>query len=67
MYIGQTINPSRREIRHFSDLKLKTHDNYLLQKDYESYGRESFVFSILEEIPNCTFELLDKKERDYIK
>lgn len=45
-YIGSTINISKREKRHFSDLEKNTHHCLFLQRAYKKYGKEFFLFFI---------------------
>lgn len=47
MYIGQSINLSHREYLHLWNLRKGTHHNSHLQKSYEKFGEENFVFKIL--------------------
>lgn len=47
-YIGITTNPAKREKQHFDNLKNNRHPNHKLQKDYDIYGEEKFVFEIIE-------------------
>jgi group I intron endonuclease len=47
VYIGQTINLQKRKNRHFSDLQRNEHYNNHLQRSYNKYGKENFVFEIL--------------------
>ena len=47
-YVGLTNNPKRRESRHFTDLKYGRHDNPHLQRAYNKYGREAFVYEVLQ-------------------
>ena len=67
IYIGQTINPYNRKIRHFGDLRAGKHDNPHLQKAFLKYGEENFEFNILLKLSNCTVYELDEKEIEYIK
>lgn len=49
-YIGSTIHPNRRKSRHFSALKHNSHHNIYLQRSYNKYGKEQFLFEILQEV-----------------
>ena len=49
MYIGSTHNFSERKYRHFHQLEIGKHHSILLQRAYDKYGKESFVFEILKE------------------
>lgn len=46
-YIGQSVHFHKRKIRHFGDLRRGEHDNSRLQRVYNKYGENSFVFSVL--------------------
>lgn len=49
VYIGQTMHPIERRITyHFNYLKRNQHSNDYLQKSYNKYGRESFIWEVLE-------------------
>lgn len=48
IYIGSSKNIHNREIQHFSDLRLRKHSNSHLQRAYNKYGKERFVFNIVE-------------------
>lgn len=47
MYVGQTNNFARRKRDHFLSLRRNVHYNTYLQRSYNKYGRESFIFRIL--------------------
>ena len=49
-YIGSSINIKGRKEQHIRDLKKGKHCNDHLQKSWNKYGQESFVFSKLEEV-----------------
>ena len=48
-YIGITTDYLKRKKQHFSNLECKIHPNYKMQKDYDIYGREAFIFEIIDE------------------
>jgi len=52
IYIGSTNNFTVRKQQHIWSLKNKKHRNCLLQRAWDRYGNENFVFEILEEIKN---------------
>lgn len=64
-YIGQTNNFLRRQEQHKNDLKRGKHDNPYLQKAYNKYGPEVFIFKILHE-EECDQERLNQLEEEYI-
>ena len=43
-YIGSTIEPQKRQKRHFDDLKNKKHHCLFLQRAYNKYGVDRFEF-----------------------
>lgn len=66
-YIGITTDYEKRKKQHFSLLKKGKHPNFKIQKDYDIYGEDSFVFEIIEKIEaeedaayNHEFELIQK-------
>ena len=48
IYIGSSINLSSREYKHFWMLNKGIHDNEYLQKSYNKYGKDIFVFEIID-------------------
>lgn len=48
LYIGSTENLLTRKTAHFSALKGEYHRNSKLQKAYNKYGKENFIFEIIE-------------------
>ena len=46
-YIGQSIELNKRKMAHFNHLKNNNHDNLHLQRSYNKYNEENFVFEIL--------------------
>lgn len=65
-YIGLTSNIARRRARHFTDLKTSNHHNSFLQKEYDIYGKDCFLFSVIHETV-CTDEEASKIEMSLIK
>jgi len=49
--VGYASCFSDRKSRHFGDLKYNRHGNPHLQNAYNLYGKENFIFEILEEYP----------------
>lgn len=66
IYIGLTNNIVRRRTRHFTDLKCNRHDNSFLQKEYNIYGKDNFIFNIEYE-GDITEKEISIKEQEYIK
>lgn len=64
-YIGKSINPVWRRCAHFSKHKNKQGEYSIpsLYNDIDKYGKNAFVFGILE---YCDENELNKKEQDYI-
>lgn len=48
IYIGRTKNPSARKRGHFSELRRGVHGNPKLQFAYNKYGREAFIFDVID-------------------
>lgn len=59
VYIGQTVNSEKREIKHKTELKNNVHHNLHLQRSYNKFGAESFKFIIIE---ICEESKLDERE-----
>lgn len=60
IYIGSTINYSRRIYNHIRDLNKNKHHNYKLQKDWNLYGSENFdIFKLKDS--NQTILLEDEQ------
>jgi group I intron endonuclease len=62
-YIGSSVNIESREYKHFWMLNKGIHDNQHLQNSYNKFGRDSFVFEIIEE---CEESNLVEKENFFI-
>lgn len=62
-YIGQSTNYISRMRGHRSELRRNAHENDCLQKAWNKYGEDNFIFSIVEE---CKAEELDDLEKYYI-
>lgn len=63
-YIGQSIDVNERWRKHVSELNNNSHHNDYLQKAWNKYGEDSFIFYVLE---YCDIEYLDEKEIYYIE
>lgn len=63
-YIGQSINIEDRWQKHQQTLKTQKHSNDYLQKAWNKYGKDSFIFKIIEK---CSREELNEKELFWIK
>lgn len=62
-YIGSTVSMSRRWVLHKVLLKLNKHHSQHLQNSYNKYGKDCFVFEVIEE---CDRHLLMEREQYYI-
>ena len=66
-YIGQTKILWIRWASHRHHLRRNKHDNPKLQKDYNKYGLDAFVFKIIKEFPSdTTSDVLLKEEEKMI-
>jgi group I intron endonuclease len=50
IYVGSSSDVNRRKSMHLKQLLSNTHFNKYLQHSFNKYGRENFVFDIIEEI-----------------
>jgi group I intron endonuclease len=51
-YVGSAVDLKRRKTRHFSELRTGKHNNRHLQAAWVKYGEQSFVFVVVEELPD---------------
>ena len=63
LYIGQTSNLHKREIKHFSMLRNNSHFNNHLQRSFNKYGQENFKFGVIE---YCDKSNLLQFEKEYV-
>jgi group I intron endonuclease len=63
IYIGSSVNITNREYKHFWMLNKNVHDNSYLQNSFNKFGKDSFLFEIIE---LCSYEELIIKENYYI-
>ncbi len=63
VYIGSSKSIKARWIVHRCNLKKDAHDNLHLQRAYNKYGVDSFVYTILEK---CQLDELISKETEWI-
>jgi group I intron endonuclease len=64
MYVGSAYNLKKRWIQHVSKLNNGTHQNTHLTSSWKKYGKDKFLFIIVE---YCDIETLRQKEENYIK
>jgi len=72
VYIGESLDIERRWDEHKLDLENGTHHSFKLQNDYNEYGKNNFMFEVLEEIDNNLKVIIQKclsyiLESKYIK
>lgn len=65
-YIGSTKNFKKRFQRHLQMLRKNCHHSIKLQRSYNKYGEDNFIFEIVEECPYIKDIIIDK-ENYYIK
>lgn len=63
-YIGSAINYETRIKRHLNDLKVGRHHSSKLQRSYNKYGQESFIFEVIEII--TSLEKLIESEQKWL-
>lgn len=59
-YIGRSSDLVERKCRHFCHLRKGTHHNKHLQRAFNKYGQDSFIFEVLEYTENIV-----EKEQEY--
>lgn len=62
-YIGSAVDVYGRKRTHFSSLSKNKHHSIYLQRAYNKYGKENFVFEIIE---FCEKEKLIEREQYYL-
>lgn len=63
LYIGSSVHLFGRKNHHFCDLAKNRHGNAHLQNAFNKYGRENFVFQVLE---LCGEQRLIEKETRWV-
>lgn len=63
IYVGSAINLKSRFSSHLSSLRKNKHENSHLQRAFNKYGEDAFIFEVLE---YCKKEKLIGKEQFYI-
>jgi group I intron endonuclease len=66
IYIRSSINIEKRFIRHKNDLLNNKHKNTHLQREYNKYGLDSFIFEIVEISNKEDLRLIEQKYLDDI-
>lgn len=59
-YIGQTVYLNGRKGDHLLNLRRNQHNNDYLQKAFNKYGEEDFIFEVLEVVPKLENGANDK-------
>ena len=62
-YIGSAVNFNTRWQRHKRDLRRGVHHSVLLQRSWDKYSEEKFVFEILENTKNSVKQLILSEQR----
>jgi group I intron endonuclease len=62
-YYGSSKNIEKRWVRHKNDLNKNKHINCILQRAWEKYGEDNFIFEVVEE---CEVNMLFQIEQKYI-
>lgn len=63
IYIGSSYNIYKRKLTHLCELRKGTHHCYYLQRSFNKYGEDNFIFYTIEE---CSNDKLIEREQYYI-
>lgn len=63
IYIGQSVNPTLRQSQHWRRLTINKHHNIYLQRAWNKYGKDCFVFEI---ILFCEHDQLSIREQELV-
>lgn len=71
VYIGESINIEQRWNTHLESLKANKHHSYKLQKDWNEFGKDNFIFEVLIRVENYKNVMIIKtlcliKEEEFI-
>lgn len=61
IYIGSSINIEKRFKRHKNDLLNNKHKNTHLQREYNKYGLDSFIFEVVEISSKSKLRIIEQK------
>lgn len=64
-YVGKAKNYKQRMTAHRYNLKSGFHSNHLLQDAYNTHGKDSFKYEILEQ--DITLEMINEREVFWVK
>jgi group I intron endonuclease len=68
VYVGGTKNLGARKLHHFADLRRKKHHSHRFQFAYDQYGREAFVFEVIQTLsPSDDIHAVEQKYIDSYK
>jgi group I intron endonuclease len=62
-YYGSSKNIEKRWKRHKRELKKNTHINCILQRSWDKYGEDNFLFEVVEE---CSVDIILETEQKYL-
>ena len=62
MYIGSAVDFYRRWRRHHNELTRKVHSNQHLQRAWDKYGTDSFIWTVIEETKPAREVLLSREQ-----
>ncbi len=62
VYVGSAVDIRHRRNCHFSDLRKNIHCNDYLQKSFNKYGEDKFIFEIIEIVKNKN-KLIEKEQQ----
>ena len=63
-YIGSSVNIEHRWVKHRSQLRRGVHNNIYLQRAWNKYGGDAFVFSVLEEVETDMLLIMEQEYLD---
>ncbi len=66
MYVGKSVQISKRWHDHLKDLCGGRHHNRYLQASWNKYGKGAFIFGVLEELPCDQPALLGQRESHWV-
>jgi len=64
-YIGASTNPHSRRLEHFNHLRKNKHHNIFLQRAFNKYGEEAFIYEVLESFEDE--EMMWKREEELLE
>lgn len=64
IYIGSSKSILQRWKNHIRELELNIHGNMFLQSDWKQYGKENFIFEVLEECDEDERYIVEQKYLD---